>query len=506
VDWGARMNTYIDLLKEYLAHPLVIAAIIVLLIAYSLASSRLKQLPSVPVGLLIFYLVLRIILNTIPGMLSDRLIHWMDVAAVIILYCAAVRIVFAFTVELWLAWRRKTTLPKLTRDFILLAIYAVIIFVVLRTKGGVNLAGLITTSAVLTAVIGLAAQNTLGNLFAGLSLQLERPYSIGDWIQYGDSVGRVVGIGWKSTRLITFENELIFVPNLDIAKTVLTNFSKPNKNVWMKIDLGVEYGAAPNKVRSVLLDVLRQDSRVLRSPTPIIRLTNYGDFAITYQIRFMYEDYGNYPTLRASIMNNIWYVLRRNNIRIPFPIRDVHHRHVERKHEAKLASDERSLAMAELNSIPIFKPLSSDARSMLFSRMDLIEYGDGEDVVRQNDPGDSMYILHNGVCDVLVKNGDALPIAVAQLEPSSFFGEMSLLTGETRTATVRAKGDSTLFKIDKDLFGEVLASDVSVSEKLADALATRYAETAEALGKQMQDQKTQASKLVQKIKAFFGIG
>ncbi len=499
------MNTYIDLLREQMAHPLAIAAIIILLIVYRYASARLKQLPAVPVGLLILYLVLRIILNAIPDMVSERLLHWLAVAAVIVLYCAAVRIIFAFTVEFWLTWRKRPPLPKLTRDFILLAIYAVIFFVVLRTKGGVNLAGLLTTSAVLTAIIGLAAQNTLGNLFAGLALQMERPYALGDWIQFGDSVGRVVAIGWKSTRLVTFENEMVFVPNLDIAKTTLKNFSKPTKRIWMKINLGVEYGAAPNKVRSVLLDVLREEPRALKSPAPIIRLMDYGDFAITYQIRFLYEDYGNYPALRASIMNNVWYALRRNGIRIPFPIRDVHHRHVERQHEVKIAASERASAMAELDSVPIFKPLSEESRSMLASRMDLVEYGDGEEVVRQDDPGDSMYILHKGACDVLVKRGDAPPVAVAQLEPSSFFGEMSLLTGEARTATVRAKGDCTLFKMDKELFRDVLVADKTVSEKLADALAARQAEMAEALGKQMLDKKAQASKLVQKIKAFFGM-
>ncbi|MFH1830572.1 MAG: mechanosensitive ion channel family protein [Pseudomonadota bacterium] len=499
------MNTYIDLLKEYLAHPLVIAIIIVLLIGYRYASSRLKQLPSVPVGLLILYLFLCIILNTIPEIVGEGLLHWLDVITVIVLYCAAVRILFAFTVEFWLAWRRKTTLPKLTRDVILLAIYAVITFVVLRTRGGVNLAGLLTTSAVLTAIVGLSAQNTLGSLFAGLSLQLERPYSIGDWIQFGNSIGRVVGIGWKSTRLVTFENELIFVPNLDIVKTEIKNFSRPTKKIWMKIDLGVEYPAAPNKVRSVLLDVLREDSRVLMEPKPTVRLTNYGDFAITYQIRFLYDDYGNYPDLRAAIMNNVWYALRRNNIRIPFPIRDVHHRHIERKFEHDMVSKERADATAEINSVPIFEPLSHEARGQLAEHVEIVHYGNGEDVVRQDDQGDSMFILHKGLCDVLLKKGDAPPIAVAELKPSSFFGEMSLLTGEARTATVRAKGDSTLFKIDKELFAEVLAADESVSEKLAEALATRQAEMAEVLGKQLLDKKAQASKMVQKIKAFFGI-
>jgi CRP-like cAMP-binding protein len=335
---------------------------------------------------------------------------------------------------------------------------------------------------------------------------MERPYTIGDWIRYNDCVGRVVGIGWKSTRLITFENELIYVPNMDIAKTVLTNYSKPTKRIWMVIELGVEYGAAPNKMRDVIAAVLDQESMVIKEPRPTIRVLDYGDFAIKYKIRFMYEDYGNMPALRGAIMNNIWYALRRNNIRIPFPIRDVHHRHIERRFEQDQLKMERESAMAEIESVPIFTPLPHEARGMLAQRMEIVRFGDGEEVVRQGDAGESMYILHSGAGEVLIKKPAAEPIKVADLNPSSFFGEMSLLTGEPRTATVRVKGDSTLFKIDKELFGDILGKDVSVSEKLAEALAARQAETAEKLGQVERDRAAHVSNLTKRIKSFFGIG
>jgi len=500
------MDTILDLARENLDQPIAMAIVIALLIVYSLVARKFERLPKIPVGLLILYLFMRILLNAIPGVVSDSLVHWLDVAAVIILYCASIRIIFALTVELWFEWKRKTKIPKLTRDFVLLAIYAVITFVVLRTKGDVNLAGLITTSAVLTAVIGLAAQNTLGNLFAGLALQLERPYAIGDWIRYGDSTGRVVGIGWKSTRLVTFENEMIYVPNMDIAKTVLINYSKPTRKLWMVINLGVEYGAPPNKVREVLMGVLEQEPAVLKEPKPTIRVLDYGDFAITYKIRFMYEDYGSMPTLRGAIMNNIWYALRRNDIRIPFPIRDVHHRHIERRYEEAQLSRERESAMQDIDSVPIFAPLPHEARGMLAQRIEIVRYGDGEEVVRQGEAGDSMYIIHSGAGEVHVGRGAAAPVKVADLSPPAFFGEMSLLTGEPRTATVRAKGDSTLFRIDKQLFSEIFKADSSVSEKLAEALAKRQAETAEKLGQIERDRAAHVSSLTRRIRSFFGMG
>jgi small-conductance mechanosensitive channel/CRP-like cAMP-binding protein len=488
-----------------LSEPWALAATIALLIAYRWLSGRYAKIPSLPIGLLVVYFAFSLANMLIPEGVLPALRHWLDVIAVIALYCAAFRILFAATVELWLFARKKEALPKITRDFVLLGAYAVIAFMILSTKGGVNLAGLITTSAVLTAVIGLAAQNTLGNLFAGASLQLERPYGIGDWIQYGVDVGRVVGIGWKSTRLMTFENELVFVPNLDIVKTVVKNFSKPSRLHVMKIDIGVEYGAAPSDVRRVMLGVLREEPRILKNPTPQVRLTNFGDFAITYQLRFTYDDYGNWPELRASIMNRVWYALKREGIRIPFPIRDVQHRHIERRAEAAALDLERECARAQLESVSVLAPLSAPEKDLIARRMRIAEYCDGEAIVHQGEAGDSMYVLYRGACDVTVGKGEAPSITVATLRPPSFFGEMSLLTGEPRSATVRARGDSVLFAIDKALFGEVLAKDTAMLERLAEIVAKRQADTAQALDQASKDRPAQVQGIARRIRSFFGL-
>ena len=496
-----------DLLKAFFSQPLAIAGVIVALIIYRYAAPRIRRLPVIPLGLLILYLALRLVLVALPEEIEEaRLYRWAEVAAATLLYCAVVRLIFALIVDYWRQWRRKPPVPKITRDFILIAAYAIIAVVMLRTRGDVNFLGLITTSAVLTAIVGLAAQNTLGNLFAGLSIQMERPYRIGDWIQFGGHEGRVIGIGWKSTRIRTFEDELVFIPNLDIVKSTVKNFSRPTPKHIMTIEIGVEYGAAPDRVRSILLEVIKQDPRVLKAPPPELRVMNYDDFAIRYQLRFPYEDYGTSLKLKADITNRIWYALRRAGIRIPFPIRDVHHRHVERTFEVRQLERIREKARLDLDRVPILEPLSSEERTKLAQGMAIEEYGDGEVVVRQGRPGDSLYIVHRGACDVLVQVGEAQPSRVATMAPPAFFGEMSLLTGEARTATVQAKGELAVFSIDKGLFSEILAGNPGVSEDLARALAKRQGELAELAGRQREDEAKHASRLVRRIKAFFGIG
>ncbi|MFA4974193.1 MAG: mechanosensitive ion channel family protein [bacterium] len=497
------MDTNTGLVRSLIDNPWVALSIMIVLLAYRLAACRSQKMYLIPVGLLIVYLALDILHKLLANYLSPALSHWLDTSAVITLYCAVARLLFASTVELWLKIQGKGRLPNLTKDFILFAIYALIIFIVLREKGGVNLAGLITTSAVLTAMIGLAAQNLLGNLFAGLSLQLERPYAIGDWIGYGDKVGRVVGIGWKSTRIINFESEMIYVPNLDIVKTLVTNYSKPSRLHTMKINVGVEYNAQPSMVRKVFLDTLREEARILKVPAPVVRVIDYGDFAITYQLRFTYEDYGISPELRASVMNRIWYALRRNGIKIPFPIRDVQHHHIERTHAEAEAKKERAAAREELEKVPILGPLSAQARDTIASSMRMETYADGETVVWQGDAGDSMYILHSGSCEVLVGKDSTIPVAT--LTPPSFFGEMSLLTGEPRSATVRARCDSILFAIDKAVFAEILSRDASITEALAQALALRQADTAKKLEEGAKDRPSQIQSIANRIKNFFGL-
>ncbi|MFH0798896.1 MAG: mechanosensitive ion channel family protein [Pseudomonadota bacterium] len=498
------METLNDIFSSLAGQGPTLAATAALLI-YKFAASKIKRLPMLPVGLFILYCALGIFLSVMPADADEKVRRAMVVAVTATFACAVVRLLFFIFAESVYKWRRHDAIPKITRDLFLTVSYAIIVIVVLSTRGGVNLVGLITTSAVLTAVIGLAAQNALGNLFASLSIQLEKPFRIGDWIQYKEFIGKVTGVGWEATRLSTFEDETVIIPNLDISKSVIRNYSIPTTRHAMKIEVGVEYGARPNLVREILLGVCGQEPAVLKVPSPVVRIANYGDFAITYQMRFFYEDYGNSPDVRAAVMNRVWYALRRHNIRIPFPVRDMQLKHVERRFEAKGQAELRASAVSKLSGVPILKPLAPDAMDSIAGHMAIEEYGDGEAIVRQGDAGDSLYIIHRGACDVEVSAAAGPTAKIATLAPSAFFGEMSLLTGEPRSATVRAKGDTTVFSIGKEIFRDILVAQPEIFGELARALASRQTETAEIVGRQREEQDRHASRLLVRIKSFFGM-
>lgn len=502
-------------IEEFIRHALsggaftrqwIILLCVFTIVIYRATSRRISWLPNLPTVWLLLFLTLKFASLSLPQEWDSFLAHPLDVAASIAIYCACIRISFSLTIELWYFWRKKTRVPKITRDLVLFVAYAIVFLILLRTRGGVNLMGLITTSAVLTAVIGLAAQNSLGNLFSGISIQIEQPFTIDDWIEYSSYTGKVVYIGWEAIHIKTFDDELIIIPNLDMAKSVVKNHSRPTIRHAMKIDVGVAYNVSPACVREALMEVCREEPRVLTYPPPVIRLMNYGDSAITYQLRFFYNDFGISPDLRPAMMERFWYALRRHGIKVPYPIRDISLRHIERRFEKTETQRLRAKALGQLANVPILKPLSDESRALLAEGLAVKNYGDDEIIVHQGDPGESLYILHSGSCNVEVSSGNRPASKIATLLPPAFFGEMSLLTGEPRSATVRAIGDTTVFAIDHAIFRDVLIAHPEVSEALALALAARQAETEGVVDRQREeDTSSRASQFLTMIKSFFGI-
>jgi small-conductance mechanosensitive channel len=484
-----------------------ILTVVVFLSAYAIISKRLKKIPDIPIGLIILYLITRIIASIARDLTWAAVwAPWIQVASSVILSWAIARLTFFLFIELPLRLRKKEALPNITRDLILLTCYAILLIIVLRFKSNINLTGILTTSAVLTVVVGFAAQTTLSSLIAGLMLQIERPFGLGDWIKIEEMQGRVIGITWKSTRLLTREKILVYIPNAEITNKSFFNYSKPNRMVMARVYIGIEYGAPPNMVKDVILQVLNQHHQVLKTPPPDIYLKEFGDFAITYEIRFCHNNFANEPRIISDINYQIWYALRRNNIKIPFPIRDVYFNHIERRFQAKALEAQKNSFNIEglLGQVSIFSTLSAEIRTQISERSLIAEYGAGEFIVRQGDQGDSLYIIRNGSCGVYVSRDGKQENRIATIERGEFFGEMSLLTGELITATVRAMVDTSVIIIDKENFSNILNDNPAISVQLGEILAKRQKELAEEAGRKVTATPSSSS-MIAKIKSFFRI-
>jgi len=493
-----------NLFSQITAEPWIIAVILVVFIIYARIAKKSAKFPHIPLGLFILYLLIVLLGLLLASYNLSDWMTWTGLAGTIVLYCAIARLIFYFFVDVWLARRLKFGLPKITRDVALVIVFAVIAIVLLHTKGGVNLASLLTTSAVLTMVVGLALQDTLGNLFSGLALQTEKLFQIGEWISFREHVGQVVGMTWKSTLVKTLENEIVYIPNNVISKEIVKNYSRPEPSHVAYLEIGIEYGAAPNKVREVILDVLAEHPKVLKVPSPQVRLISFGDHSITYQIRFWNDDFGGEKLLKSELNDMIWYAFRRSGIQIPFPIRDVRFHHIEAAEGKRVKENLRSEILTTLKNIPVLAALPPDDVGLLASRVAMETYGNGEAIVHQGEEGSSMYIIHSGGCDIFLEDDGRRHVAT--LKDGDFFGEMSLLTGERRTATVVAKGDAEVFVIDKCAFSDILKAHPAFSETLGQALVKRQAELAAKQGKKEEPSPSATSQIVSKIKSFFGIG
>jgi hypothetical protein len=206
--------------------------------------------------------------------------------------------------------------------------------------------------------------------------------------------------------------------------------------------VGVNYSVPPNRVRSVILDVLASVSGINQQPAPVIRVKNYGDFSIQYEIRYTINDFSRYVDIETEIMNLLWYRFKRSGIDIPMPVRDVRLSQVTTE---SLRSDQEQRTgeiLLMMEKVEIFTPLSGEELRKLVRQVRVETFAAKEIPVKQGDQGDSFYIIKTGKVEVVVEKSPGESAVVATLQPGNFFGEMSLLTGEVRTASIQVKEDA----------------------------------------------------------------
>ena len=240
----------------------------------------------------------------------------------------------------------------------------------------------------------------------------------------------------------------------------------------MRIRVGIDYTVPPNRVKEALGRAAQRAKNVLPNPPVRVFLVDFSDYAMTYEIKFYMGNHSRINETNDSVRTNVWYELKRQGITIPFPIRTLH---VERKKTPPLQEDQAE-AFSILRGERLFDCLSEDQLNQMVNQARLKLFGRGEPVIEEGAAGESMFVMLRGAANVLVsKNGSK--IQVATLGAGDCFGEMSLLTGEPRSATVRADGDCYVMEIGKPVMAEVLSGAPSCMEQLSQLLAQRKMET-----------------------------
>lgn len=327
----------------------------------------------------------------------------------------------------------------------------------------------LATSAVGAVVVGFALQDTLGNAFAGLAIQSEKPFNIGHWITVGEHEGRVAEVTWRATKLRTKTGNFVIVPNSEVGKAAITNYSEPAAPMRLSVDVGVHYDAPPNRVKAVIKAAITNCPLVLKAPAADAMVHEFADSAITYRVRFWIEDFELDEEAADQVRASIYYAFKRHGLEIPYPIQVEYSRDLPPDDSsARLAGCERLLAGIEL-----FAPLSASERATIAAGMKVVEYADGEAIVREGATGHSMFVVESGRVTVRLEESGR---EVASLDAGDYFGEMTMLTGDPRTATVVASGDVTVLEIDADVFRHLADVNPQAVERVGVAAAARRTE------------------------------
>jgi CRP-like cAMP-binding protein len=383
--------------------------------------------------------------------------------------------------------------------------------VLLRASFGVDVAALVATSAALSIVLGLALQETLSNFFAGLALMLERPFEPGDWIQMGSLIGRVQEVSWRAVRLkIMRQEDYLVVPNSVVAKSQIVNMSQPMPIHGHVVEVSAPYEEAPGRVRQVLVEAALDVEGVLPAPRPKARVARFDPTGIVYQIVYYLDDYPRIDDLQGDVLSRVWYAFRRHGIKLPYPGTDVHVRDaVKAATDARAA--ERAAMAALLSGVEFLEALTSEQFDRLASEARIEPYPAGAAVVRQGDEGDSLFVVVEGRVEVSVHAPAGGPEQrLATLGPGDYFGEMSLLTGAPRSATICAVEETRLVVLRKEALRPLLVADPTVPERLSKTLARRQAERDDALHRAATAEyegpgTDRASQLLWRMRRFFGL-
>jgi small-conductance mechanosensitive channel/CRP-like cAMP-binding protein len=361
----------------------------------------------------------------------------------------------------WRVDRIPEHYPKIVQDTIVIGLFALAATLFMPDR-------IVATTAVGAVVIGFALQDTLGNLFAGLAIQIEKPFRVGHWVTIGGIDGNVAEVTWRATKIRTKAGNFVIVPNSVVGKDTITNYSEPTRDTRVEVEVGAGYETPPNEVKAVIRTALQGEGLITPEPTAEVLLVDFAASAITYRVRVWTTDFAADERIRDRVRSRIYYAFRRHGISIPYPIQ------VQMEPDrAGAAPADHSARARSFDGVEILAALTDEQRAELAGASRSLLYAAGEAIVAEGEAGDSMFVVVRGEAAVTLSETDG---EVARLRDGAFFGEMSLLTGDARTATVTAVTDCELVEIGAVAFSRVVMNDPAIVEKVAAAVDTRRAE------------------------------
>lgn len=432
-----------------------------------------------------------------------KVLLWMSLVIVIVRIFNSIVFTSAFDAQ-----KGKRT-SILIRNIFSITAYLVSFFIIFKSQyPNIDLAAVFTTSAILGVILGLALQDTLGNLFAGLSLQADQPFAVGDVINIPNKgKGVVEMVTWRGLKIRTFQNKLLIISNTNLGKETFEVAPRDNLNARV-VFFNTLYTDSPTKTTHVVREAVREAENVSQKIKPVVRIRDLGPHGIDWEVKYWLEDYTKHNDTDALIRKRIWYAFLRENINFAYPTQTLY---IKRRPRKPKIEDEAYPVFERLSAIEIFEPLNDEETMQLAKETARRVFAPGEVIIRVGDAGDTMFVINRGSVSVqlpadAIGNGAAAkPRVLAILNEGKFFGEMALLTGEPRSATVIAVEETEVFEIGHLAVKKLFENNPYLVESLSRAVAERRALLKSSAEREHEEVERDHAGIFAAVRRFFGM-
>lgn len=410
-----------------------------------------------------------------------------------------------------LVWRylmesRGRHVPPLVRDLVAIVILLITGGLILSLVFEQSITTLLAASTVGLGVLGFALKHPILDAFSGIILTVAKPFQAGDWLQLETGeLARVVDINWRDVHLVSANEITYLVPNSYFIEKGTRIYSQPESFFRDEIQVTLPYHVTTHQGQRILLGSVNQVEEIAALPRQsIVTILDYNDSGIQWNLLYWCPDAERVPVYRFLVHQNILRNLHYANIDIPFPVRVLHREH----HLPDQGADIQAIDPL-IQRVSLFATLTAEELRLLSSEAKNRLVHTGASLLRQGDAGDSLFILREGLLEVRKTTDEHPETVLDHIRPGQFFGEMSLLLGDPRSATIVATSDAVVVEITKEAMTKLMHKRPELARYLAELLAQRQAQAAAKLAANHHATEPPhglLEQLASRINQFFGIG
>jgi len=388
--------------------------------------------------------------------------------------------------------------PRVLSGVVALVIWILTLALALPFVFGQSTAGLLAASSVGLGVLGFSLSRVIADVFYSIALVFERPFDIGDWVKTSDGLeGKVKEVTWRKTTLVGIDDTSIAIPNSKIGGETLINFNRPHVSFYKGLSFTLPYSVTAHRAERLFLSAIEEVPESANLPLkPAVSIKGLSADGVEWSL---YYGVPNYPA-QWSIRTRIYRAILRNlfyaDIDVAKPRMNIT---MQRPQSGNLDDD-----VGWLRRVALFDGLSDNEQTWLAAQARENLWLAGQPIVEQGEPGSSLFVVKEGVLNVTIEAEEGTIRDVGQIRAGHVFGEMSLLTGAPRGATVTPSVDTLVAEITKDDIEPIFRDHPELIEDIGTMLASRQSETSARLQRATVTCKTDdTGALVDRIRNFF---